>query len=85
MPHHLGPCLVDAYVPIEAPLQVARLHEIVHPGFEVLVEDTGFVRPVVEEVANVYFTRPAISADKGGGPRLLIELLVPDLLYAIRL
>src|SRR3954462_3207167 len=39
--------LVRAYVPVEPALQVARSHEVVHPGVEILIEEARLVRPVV--------------------------------------
>ncbi len=37
----LGSRLVYPDVPVEASLEVARFHEVVHPGVEVLLEDAG--------------------------------------------
>jgi hypothetical protein len=39
---------------------------------------------VVEEVAEVDLAGLPVLADQGGGPRLLVEGLVPDLVYAVR-
>src|SRR5215207_10726248 len=39
--------------------------------------------PVIEEVADVYLAGLPVLADQGGGPGLLVEGLIPDLVYAI--
>src|SRR3712207_2177105 len=81
----LGPRFVYPDIPVEAALEVARLHEVVHPHFEVFVEEAGLVRPVVEEVLYVGLARLAIPTDEGGSPPLLVEQLVPDLPDAVGL
>src|SRR5215217_3249743 len=81
----IQPRFVSADVPVEPALKVARLHEIVHPEVEVLVEQAGLVRPVVEEMAEVSLTGLPVLAYQGGSPWLLVESLVPDLVYALRI
>jgi hypothetical protein len=85
VPPDLGPRFVYPDVPVEAALEVARLHEVVHPHLEVLVEEARLVRPVVEEVLYVGLASLVIPTDEGGGPPLLVERLVPDLLDAVGL
>src|SRR5215210_4854900 len=80
--HEVYPRLVGADVPVETTLQVARPHEVVHPGVEVPIEETWRMRPAVEEVTEVGLAGLAVLAHQGGGPGLLVEGLVPDLVYA---
>src|SRR5215211_6461521 len=79
------PGLVGGDVPVEPALQVARLHEVVHPEMEILVEEAGLVRPVIEEMAKVSLTGLPVLTHQGGGPGLLVEGLVPDLVHAVRI
>src|SRR3712207_5731692 len=81
----LGPRFVYPDIPVEAALEIARLHEVVDPHLEVLVEEAGLVRPVVEEVLYVGLASLSIPTGEGSGPPLLVERLVPDLLDALRL
>ncbi len=67
-------------IPVEAALDVARLHEVVDIGFQQVAEHGGIVaRPVVEEMAEVEPAGLARAADQLRGPRQLLEVLIPDL------
>src|SRR6185437_666009 len=77
--HCREPSLVGADVPVEAALEIAGLEEIVDPGLDILVEGVGIMRPMREEMPEIEAAGIARAADECGGPRLLVERLVPDL------
>src|SRR5215216_712749 len=85
VPPDRGPRFVYPDIPVEAALEVTRLHEDVHPGLKILIEEARLVRPMVEEVLYVGFARRVILTDRAGGPPLRVERLVPDLLDAFGL
>src|SRR5579872_2686608 len=77
---HGHPRLVSADVPVEAALEIARLHEVVDPGVEILVESVRIMRPMPKEMPDVQSAGLSRASHQRRGPWLLVEGLIPDLL-----
>jgi hypothetical protein len=68
---------VIAQIPVEPPLEVSRLHEVVYPHLEFVVKCVLAVSPVAQERMNVDPACAARRTDQLGDPRHLMEELIP--------
>ena len=68
-----NPRAVQANIPIEPTLEIARFEEIVHPCIYILVECMRIARPMAEKMTNIVFAGLPVRADEVCSPWLLVE------------